>query len=90
MPTLAGGSVTYGTPMTIRYYVSNGAVLRDESGTNRAVTDAAGAFTLAFSADASGLIRCRVLFNEMMRSGGNRTLRRQVDVLCGQRAQLFP
>ena len=90
VPTLTGGSVTYGTAMTVRYYVSNGAVVRDESGATRAVTDAAGAFTVSFSADGSGLIRCRVIINEMMRNSGNRPLRRQVDVLCGQRAQLFP
>lgn len=89
-PVLAGGNVTYGTPMTVRYYLSNGAVIRDESGVTRAVTDSAGVFTLSYSADVSGLIRCRVLLNETMRSSGNRALRRQVDVLCGQRAQLFP
>jgi prepilin-type N-terminal cleavage/methylation domain-containing protein len=87
-PALSSGDVTYGSAMTVRFYVSNGAVIRDESGTARTLADSAGAFTLSFSRETSGLVRCRVLFDQRMRSGGNRTLRRQVDVLCGQRSQL--
>jgi prepilin-type N-terminal cleavage/methylation domain-containing protein len=87
-PTLTSGSVTYGALLTVRYFVSNGAVIRDESGTLRTLADSAGAFTLSFSNDASGLVRCRVFFNQLLRSGSGRVLRRQVDILCGQRAQL--
>lgn len=88
-PALTGGSVTYGTAATVRYFVSNGSVIRDESGTTRTLANSAGAFTLSFSADASGLTLCRVIFNDTMQGGQNRTLRRQVDVLCGQRAQFY-
>jgi prepilin-type N-terminal cleavage/methylation domain-containing protein len=87
-PALSGTTVSYGTALSVRYYVSNGAVIRYESGTTRALTNGAGAFTVSFSKDASGLIRARLLFNQQMRSGSNRILNRQVDVLCGQRTQL--
>lgn len=87
-PALATGNVTYGSTLTVRYYVLNGAIVRNESGTSRTLADAAGAFTVSFSKETSGLIRSRVLFNQRMRSGTNRTLRRQVDLLCGQRSQL--
>ena len=87
-PSLSGTNVAYGTALTVRYYVSNGAIIRDEGGTTRTVADDAGAFTISFSKDVSGLIRCRIIFNQRMRSGGNRMLNRQVDVLCGQRSQL--
>jgi len=89
VPTLTNGSVTYGTSLTVRYYVSNGAVIRNEAGTLRTIGDASGAFALSFSAEASGLIRCRVLYNDTLRSGNDRTLRRQEDILCGQRAQFY-
>lgn len=87
-PSVTGGNVTYGSTLTVRYYVLNGAVIRNESGISRIVADAAGAFTLSFCTEASGLIRSRVLFDQRMRSGSNRMLHRQVDLLCGQRSQL--
>ena len=87
-PTLTSGVVTYGTPMVVRYYITNGAVIRDEDGTPRTLGDSAGAFVLSFSREASGLVRCRVVFDQRMRSGVNRTLRRQIDTLCNQRSQL--
>ena len=87
-PTLAGSTVTYGTPLDVRYYITNGAVIRDEAGTLRTLGDAAGAFVLSFCRETSGLVRCRVVFDQRMRSGGNRTLRRQIDTLCNQRSQL--
>lgn len=87
-PVLTSGNVTYGTALTVRYYVVNGAIIRNESGTIRTLADAAGGFTVSFQTDTSGLVRSRVIFAQRMRSGTNRTLRRQVDVLCGQRSQL--
>lgn len=87
-PTVTGGDVSYGTALIVRYFVSNGAVVRNEAGTARTVAGSEGAFTLSFSRETSGEIRSRVFFDQRMRSGGNRTLRRQVEVLCGQRSQL--
>lgn len=88
-PAMSGTTVTYGTPITVRYYASSGAVIRNEAGTERKVADAVGAFTVSFCKETgSNEIRSRVFFDQRMRSGGNRTLRRQVDILCGQRAQL--
>jgi prepilin-type N-terminal cleavage/methylation domain-containing protein len=87
-PTLASGKVTYGSTVTVRYYVTNGAVVRNEGGTPRTIADAAGSFTLSFCREASGEFRSRVYFDQRMRSGTNRRLRRQVDVLCTQRSQL--
>lgn len=87
-PAVVSGVVSYGANLTVRYYVSNGAAIRDEAGTLRTLGDSRGAFVLSFSREASGLIRSRVLFDQRMRSGTTRTLRRQVDTLCIQRAQL--
>lgn len=88
-PTIVAGKVSYGAPLTVRFYVLNGAIVRQEDATTQDVTDAAGAFTLSVGREASGLIRARVFFDQVMRGGGaSRTLRRQVDFLCGQRAQL--
>ena len=87
-PALASGNVTYGSALTVRYYVSTGAIIRSEAGTNRTLADSAGGFALSFCKDTSGLIRSRVVFDQRMRSGTNRMLRRQIDLLCGQRSQL--
>ena len=87
-PAVTSGNVTYSSTLTVRYFVLNGAIVRNESGTSRTLADSAGAFTLSFRTETSGLIRSRVIFDQRMRSGTNRTLRRQVDLLCGQRSQL--
>jgi prepilin-type N-terminal cleavage/methylation domain-containing protein len=87
-PTLTNGAVTYGTPFTVQYYISNGAIIRSEAGTLTTVSDGSAGFTLSFSNDTTGLIRCRVLYNQPMRSGTNRILTRQVDALFGVRDQL--
>ena len=87
-PTVTSGNVSYSGTLTVRYYVLGGAIVRNESGTSRTLADSAGAFTLSFRTDTSGLIRSRVIFDQRMRSGTNRTLRRQVDLLCGQRSEL--
>ena len=87
-PTLTGGNISYGAALIIRYYVLNGAVVRNEAGTIRTLASPVGAFTLSFCREVNGEIRSRVFFDQLMRSGSNRTIRRQVDVLCGQRSQL--
>jgi len=87
-PTISGTAVTYGSSLTVRYYVTNGAVIRNEGGVLRTIADAAGNFTLSFSKETSGEIRSRVIFDQRMRSGNNRTLRRQIDTLTGQRSLL--
>lgn len=87
-PTVTAGAVTYGTALTVRYYALSGAAIRNEAGTSRTIGAAAGAFTLSFKRETSGAIRCRVLFDQPMRGGRNRILRRQVDTLCVPRAEL--
>ena len=87
-PTLTSGVVTYGTPFTVQYYVSNGAIIRNEAGTTRAISDGGAIDTLTFCTDPTGLIHCRISYTQTMRSGSNRTLHRQVDILCGQRSAL--
>lgn len=87
-PALTGGIVCYGTAMTVRYYVSNGAIIRNEAGAARTAADAAGAFTVSFRRETSGDIRCQVFFDQPVRGAGDRKLRRQVETLCGQRSQL--
>lgn len=89
-PTLTAGGVTYGSALTVRYFTSGGAVIRDESGTARTVASAAGAFVLSFDRETSSAIRSRVIFNQPMRGGTTRTLSRQVDILCVCRADLRP
>jgi len=88
-PSLSGTSPSYGGTLTVKYYVSNGAVIREESGTARTVADADGVFTVSFSNDVSGMIRCRVTFNDPLRSATGKVLRRTVDILCLQRTQLL-
>lgn len=86
-PTLTAGSVTYGSALTVRYFTSGGAVIRDESGTPRTVASAAGAFVLSFERETSSAIRSRVIFDLPMRGGTARALHRQVDILCVPRSE---
>jgi hypothetical protein len=87
-PSLSSGNVTYGATLTVRYTVQGGAVIRTEGGVSRALADAAGAFVISFSREASGEVRSRIVYDQRMQGGGAHTLRRQIEVLCGQRAQL--
>jgi prepilin-type N-terminal cleavage/methylation domain-containing protein len=80
-PTVTAGAVSYGTNLTVRYYATGGAVIRDESGTLRTVAGAAGAFAPSFKNETSGAIRCRLLFDQAMRGGSVRTLHRQVETV---------
>jgi type II secretory pathway pseudopilin PulG len=81
-PSVTAGTVTYGTAFTVRYYITGGAVIRDEAGTLRTIANAAGAFAVSFKNESSGAIRCRVFYDQPMRGGSARTIRRQVDTLC--------
>ena len=81
-PSASSGTVSYGSPFTVRYYVTGGAVIRNESGTLRTIADAAGAFTVSFKKETTGAYRCRVFYDQPMRGGKARTIRRQVDTLC--------
>ena len=90
-PNAAGvtaGKVTYGTALTVRYYALNGAAVRDEASALRKISDSAGAFTLSFKRETNGSIRSRVFFDQPMRGGKTRTLRRQVDCLSVPRFEL--
>lgn len=87
-PAVAAGTVTYGTALTVRIYALNGAIVRNEAGTSRSVASAAGAFVPSFKRETTGAIRCRILFDQPMRGGKARTLRRQVDTLCVPRSEL--
>ena len=89
-PALTGGDVSYGIAMTVRYYVLNGTVIRDEAGTTRTVADAAGTLTLSFKHETSGDIRTQVVLAQPMRGGSSRFLNRTIVTLCGQRSQLQP
>ncbi len=80
-PTYASGAVAYGTALTVRYYVFNGAAIRNEGGTSRTIGAAAGAFALSFKNETDGAVRCRVLYDQRLQGGKTRTLRRQVDAL---------
>ena len=87
-PTVAAGAVAYGTALTIRYHALNGAAVRDEAGISRTVGSAAGAFALSFKRETSGAIRSQVIFDQPMRGGTSRKLRRQVETLCVPRPEL--
>ena len=87
-PTISSGVVTYGTPFTVQYYISNGVIVHNENNVIRNISDGGSIDTLSFSLDSSGLIRCRVSYTQAMRSGSNRKLARQVDILCGQHTTL--
>jgi type II secretory pathway pseudopilin PulG len=87
-PTLTGSTVSYGGTMVVRYYVTGGAITRDEAGTLRTIADAAGVFSLSFNRDAVGDVLSRVSYNQPMRGSGSRILRRQVDIRCRQRSEL--
>ena len=86
-PVMASGTVAYGTALTVRYFAQNGSIVRNEAGSSRTVADAAGAFVPSFMRETSGAIRCRVLFDQPMRSGNGRKLRRQVDTLFVPRSE---
>ncbi len=87
-PTLSGTSVSYGGTMMVRYYVLDGAIIRNEAGTPRSIATAAGAFVLSFRREATGDVRSQVFYNQPMRGSGSRVLRRQLDILSRQRSDL--
>lgn len=87
-PAVVSGDVSYGTALTVRYFVLNGAAVRNEAGISRTIGAASGAFALSFKKETDGSIRCRVVYGQPMQGGTARTLRRQLDVLCFQRSQL--
>ncbi len=81
-PSVSGTTVSYGSPLTVRYYATGGAAIRAEGGTLRTIANAAGAFTLSFKKETSGAIRARVIFNQPTSGAKARTISRQVDTLC--------
>ena len=87
-PAVSDGVVEYGTAMTVRYFAQGGAVVRDEAGTARTVAAAAGAFVLTFKRETTGAVRCSIVFDQPLRSGSARKLRRLVDTLCLPRSEL--
>lgn len=87
-PLLSNGEVSYGTPLTVRYYVLNGAVIRSENGVSRTITDAVGAFSLSFTRQVDSTVRCRAFFNQPMKGVGSRIMRREVDSTFLQRNAL--
>lgn len=88
-PAVTAGVVAYGTPLTVRYYALGGAVVRNEAGISRTVAAAAGAFVLSFKQETTGAVRCRVVFDQPLRSGSARKLHRMVDTLCLPRSELL-
>jgi prepilin-type N-terminal cleavage/methylation domain-containing protein len=86
-PALAGTNVSYGATTTVRYYVSGGAVIRNEGGRLRTLGDADGAFVLSFRRETNGEIRSTVTYTQPMRRS-SRVLRRQLEILSLPRTDL--
>ena len=87
-PAVTGGVVAYGTPLSVRYSALNGEVVRHEAGLSRTVAAAAGAFVLSFKRETTGAVRCRLIFDQPLRSSSARKLHRLVDTLCLPRSEL--
>lgn len=87
-PAVTGGVVAYGAPLIVRYFSAGGSVVRDEAGAARTVAAAAGAFALSFKRETTGAVRCRVVFDQPLRSSSARKLHRIVDTLCLPRSEL--
>ena len=87
-PTASGATVAYGSPLTVRYLTIGGAGIRREGTISRTVSDSAGAFEFSFQRETNGSIRCRVIFEQPMRGGTPRAIRRQVETLCLPRFEL--
>ena len=86
-PTYTAKVVAYGTPLTVQYYSFNGALLRSEGGVLRTLAPATGNFAASFCVDTTGLLRTQLVFDQRMRIGTTRTLRRQVDFLSDRHTQ---
>ena len=86
-PTFASGIVGYGSAVTVQYYALNGAIIRTEAGTARTVAESAGNNTVSFCVDSTGLIRTQLIYDQRLRSGTSRTLRRQVNFLADNHAR---
>ena len=87
-PVVTGSTVTYGTPLPVRYYALRGAGIRREQTVSRTVSDGAGAFEFSFQREATGAIRCLITFDQPMRGGATRSVRRQVSTVCIPRFEL--
>ena len=89
-PTYTSGKLGYGTAMTVRYYTLNGAVMRSEasaSSTTRIIADATGNFIISFATDTSNFLHSKIDFDQRMRSGSNRSLRRQLSFTSNNHSQ---
>jgi len=88
VPVRTGTDITYGTALTVRFSVVNGAAIRDEAGVPRSVGAAKDSFALSFKNEPDGAIRCRVAYAQPMQGGTGRTLTRSLDFLGYPRFQL--
>lgn len=82
IPTMGKTSISYGTPLTVRFYALDGAAIRDEAGTARTIGAKVGAFTLSFKNVDDGAVECRVAFSRQMWGSATQTLQRQMNFLC--------
>jgi type II secretory pathway pseudopilin PulG len=87
-PTLALNSISYGKSLTVRFYGSAGAAIRNEAGVERTIGAKVGGFTLSFKNEADRAVRCRVAFSRQMWRSGSQKLERQMDFLCYPRSVL--
>ncbi len=87
-PTLSATAVSYGGTMLVRYYVTGGAIIREEAGIQRPIADANGAFVLSFRWETDGDILSQIFYNQPLSGSGSQTLRRQVDIVGRQRSDL--
>ncbi len=88
LPTIGGTSISYGIPLTVRFYVLGGAAIRDEAGISRTIGATVGAFATSFKHENDGAVRCRVTYARPMWASTSQTLQRQIEFLCYPRFML--
>jgi type II secretory pathway pseudopilin PulG len=88
LPTSGDTGITYGIPLTVRFYTAGGAAIRKEGGIRRTIGAKVGAFTTSFKYEDDGGVRCRVTYARPMWASTSQTLQRQMEFLCYPRFML--
>jgi hypothetical protein len=85
-PVIVSGEPGYGATLTVRYSVSNGAIIREEAGVQRALTAAPAVFAMTFMTKPGGVVVGDGQFEQPFTHLGERTIRRPVKVQAVRRS----
>jgi type II secretory pathway pseudopilin PulG len=88
-PVFMSGEPGYGGTLTVRYFVNNNTIIREEAGIQRPVTTAPSVFTMTFMTKPGGVVSADGQFDQPFTHLGQRTIRRPIKVQAIRRSFAF-